>query len=723
MTKPSPVLGNLTSTNYSSILQRVTPLLPSILQQPTRSLTYFGVRSGKRKSVKAVPKRFMRLHCGLWIRKKAGYKKKLWKKMAARKKRLREVVLCNKTQSKLLDKMTTSFWKRRNWLFNPDSERQETAHLLGEENTCWCHSRAESVRYLSGSTRPQEAAGNEDLIVPKKKTWDKTAVLQALAYTVNHDPTAPQYMFQDDPFLIPKTSSEFRIYSLSKESGRNAAKYIFKNYPNLFLKDIAEPHIPCLMPESLQPQIEEVSEEALSERILLRRVKDSVDLFDQLLQGGTTPSIETTNKLLDLLCFYGDREPDQVEQSQSDESENGIELKKRPGPFRKNEVLPSWRQNNNAERIFNLMSERNAHTFCTMIRGMVKYGASSKAFDVYTDLLNNRMTADVHTFNALILAAPELKDKYNEKLDLVMELLKHMVSQKVQPNLLTFNCVLNSLRKCGSMAKGPALQTLNEMKALNVEPSLATFYHLMGIFYKPAAISRGQVDILAEILHEVEGKSFTAQDPDDVYFFSSAMRVCLDLKDVELAYKLHGFLETGDNWKLIGDQSMQSAYYGRFFNLICLMEHIDVILKWYRELIPSRYFPNHRAMMDVLQALEMESRLDLLPQIWKDIKQLGHSNRQELVEELLSLMARNVHLPELQTAFVETAVDIKSVYDTPGRIRVVLEWSAGALGNVTLLLARAGRLEEAWNVFRLFKTHNRVPRYVTDKLVCHRILY
>ncbi|KAL4694149.1 hypothetical protein H8959_013414 [Pygathrix nigripes] len=45
----------------------------------------------------------------------AGYKKKLWKKTPARKKRLREFVFCNKTQSKLLDKMTTSFWKRRNW--------------------------------------------------------------------------------------------------------------------------------------------------------------------------------------------------------------------------------------------------------------------------------------------------------------------------------------------------------------------------------------------------------------------------------------------------------------------------------------------------------------------------------------------------------------------------------------------------------------------------------
>ncbi|PKU48666.1 hypothetical protein llap_990 [Limosa lapponica baueri] len=47
--------------------------------------------------------------------KRAGYKKKLWKKSAAQKKRLRELVLCTRTQCKLLDKMTTSFWKRRNW--------------------------------------------------------------------------------------------------------------------------------------------------------------------------------------------------------------------------------------------------------------------------------------------------------------------------------------------------------------------------------------------------------------------------------------------------------------------------------------------------------------------------------------------------------------------------------------------------------------------------------
>ncbi|XP_028994792.1 39S ribosomal protein L35, mitochondrial [Betta splendens] len=128
--QPSPLSGSVTAavrapawaaarhTPRYNVLHRAWALLPTVTQQPSRSLTYYSVKKGKRKSVKSVTERFMRLHCGLWIRRKAGYKKKLWKKKPARRKRLREHVFCNKTQSKLLDKMTTSFWKRRNWFVN-----------------------------------------------------------------------------------------------------------------------------------------------------------------------------------------------------------------------------------------------------------------------------------------------------------------------------------------------------------------------------------------------------------------------------------------------------------------------------------------------------------------------------------------------------------------------------------------------------------------------------
>ncbi|XP_074548716.1 large ribosomal subunit protein bL35m [Halichoeres trimaculatus] len=111
----APLRAAVCHTPRYNILQRVSSLVPSLTQQPSRSLTYYSVKKAKRKSVKSVTQRFMRLHCGLWIRRKAGYKKKLWKKKPARRKRLREHVFCNKSQCKLLDKMTTSFWKRRNW--------------------------------------------------------------------------------------------------------------------------------------------------------------------------------------------------------------------------------------------------------------------------------------------------------------------------------------------------------------------------------------------------------------------------------------------------------------------------------------------------------------------------------------------------------------------------------------------------------------------------------
>nr|XP_004661558.2 39S ribosomal protein L35, mitochondrial-like [Jaculus jaculus] len=105
---------NLTHHHSTTILNRVAPLVPSVLKLPVRTVTYFSSQKGKRKTVKAVVCRFLQLHSGLWLQRKAGNKKKLRKKSTARKKRLRELVFCNKAQSKLLDKMTTSFWKRRN---------------------------------------------------------------------------------------------------------------------------------------------------------------------------------------------------------------------------------------------------------------------------------------------------------------------------------------------------------------------------------------------------------------------------------------------------------------------------------------------------------------------------------------------------------------------------------------------------------------------------------
>ncbi|KFV01236.1 hypothetical protein N339_03208, partial [Pterocles gutturalis] len=564
----------------------------------------------------------------------------------------------------------------------------------------------------------------EEIVLPRRKTWDKLAVLQTLASTVNRDPTAAHYMFQDDPFLMPRNAANARLFALSMESGRNAAKYIIKQFPEYFDKILAEPNVPCLMPEMLTPQIEGVSEEALKERIHLRRVKESVDLFDQLIQASTPVSLETTNSLLDLLCFYGDGEstPEKEEEEKDELEEPGVKASEQKAPKRQSQrglqssgsrwsLFIDSRENNNAERIFKIMPERNAHSYCTMIRGMVKHGAFAKAYDMYIDLLNERHKADVHTFNALITAAPYLKERFLERWELAKDFLNHMAQQEVQPNLLTFNALLKTLRQCGGIGKSMSISVIKEMEALDIEPSLATYDHLLSIFYRGVEIRPS--GIISDVLDDVEKRSFTPQDPDDARFFATAMEVCCDLKDIKLAYRLNKAMEKGDNWKFM-DMDRSNAYWSKFFSLLCMMEQIEVVLKWYKEMSPSVFYPTPKNILDLLQALDAANHLEVIPSVWEDMKQLGFNRRPELLEELLSLMSRDQHPEEVQLAFAKCAEDIKAGYEQTGREQAPLEWTGSALGCVALLFSRVGRTQDAWNLLEHFQQINRIP---TDKVM------
>ncbi|XP_065747206.1 small ribosomal subunit protein mS39 isoform X1 [Phocoena phocoena] len=580
--------------------------------------------------------------------------------------------------------------------------------------------RDPSSRFYSGSAAIPEvegagATGTEEVVIPKKKTWDKVAVLQALASTVHRDATAAPYAFQDDPYLIPTSSMESHSFLLAKKSGENAAKFIINSYPKYFQKDIAEPHIPCFMPEYFEPQIEDISEAALQERIKLRKVKASVDMFDQLLQAGTTVSLETTNSLLDLLCYYGNQEPSTnynfQQREQAEELEEATEgSNEKPKKKAGHQLGVTWRAKNNAERIFALMPEKNAHSYCTMIRGMVKHRAPMQALNLYTELLNNRLRADVHTFNSLIEATAFVaNERLEEKWNNILDLLKQMVAQNVKPNLQTFNTILKCLRRFHAIGKLPALQTLREMKAIGIEPSLATYHYIIQLFYQHENPSKGSSLIIYDIMNELTGKKFSPKDPDDDMFFQSAMRVCSSLRDLELAYQVHDLLNTGDNRKFIGPDHRRNFYYSKFFGLLCLMEQIDVTLKWYKDLIPSVFFPHSQTLIDLLQALDVANRLELIPQIWKDSKEYGHTFRRDLKEEILMLMARDRHPPELQVAFADCAADIKSTYESQDARQTAPSWLASSLNHIAVLFLRAGRTQEAWKMLGLFRKHNKIP--------------
>uniref|UniRef100_A0A663NEW8 Small ribosomal subunit protein mS39 n=1 Tax=Athene cunicularia TaxID=194338 RepID=A0A663NEW8_ATHCN len=459
-------------------------------------------------------------------------------------------------------------------------------------------------------------------------------------------------------FLIPMQ----RLYSLSKESGKNAAKYIIKQFPQYFDKTFAEPNVPCLMPEILTPQIEGLSEEALKERIHLRRVKDSVDLFDQLVQAGTPVSLETTNSLLDLLCFYGDGES-------TPENEEKKEDLEEPG-------------NNNAERIFKIMPERNAHSYCTMIRGMVKHGASAKAYDMYIDLLNER-----HKGKCLLVF--HFWSFNTKDLGILFKVfLNHMAQQEVQPNLLTFNALLKTLRRCGGIGKSMSLLAIKEMEALDIGKRIRMVIiflcHLQNSIVKSSVANNTVIPSCREFAFARE------------------------LRNKDLAYRLNKAMEKGDNWKFL-DMDRLNAYWSKFFTLLCMMEQIDVVLKWYKEMSTSAFYPTPKNILDLLQALDAANHLEMIPSVWEDMKQLGFSRRHDLLEDLLSLMSREQHPHEIQLAFAKCAEDIKAAFEQTGRDQALLEWTSLELGSLAVLFSRAGRTQDAWNMIERLQQINRIP--------------
>uniref|UniRef100_A0A8C0KTR7 Small ribosomal subunit protein mS39 n=1 Tax=Canis lupus dingo TaxID=286419 RepID=A0A8C0KTR7_CANLU len=535
--------------------------------------------------------------------------------------------------------------------------RGQRASPCGQIPCCRFYSGSATLPKVEGTN----ITGIEEVVIPRKKTWDKVAVLQALASTVSRDPTAAPYAFQDDPYLIPASSMESRLFLLAKKSGENAAKFIINLHPKYFQKDIAEPHIPCLMPEYFEPQIEDISEAALKERIKLKKVKASVDMFDQLLQAGTTVSLETSNSLLDLLCYYGDREPS---------TDN------------------HFQQSGKSEEL---------------------HRALVQALNLYAELLNNRLKADVYTFNALIEAtALNMNEKSEDKWNNILELLKQMAAQKVKPNLQTFNTILKCLRRFQAFGRLPALQTFREMKAIGIG-EYGTTDKTSLLSHSAENPSKGSSRIIYDIMNEITGQKFTPKDPDDDMFFQSAMRVCSFLRDLELAYQVHGLLNTGDNWKFIGPDHRRNFYYSKFFSLLCLMEQIDVTLKWYKDLVPSVFFPRSQTLIDLLQALDVANRLEVIPQIWKDSKEYGHTFRSDLKEEILMLMARDQHPPELQVAFADCAADIKSTYESQDARQTAPDWPANSLNCIAVLFLRAGRTQEAWKMLGLFRKHNKIP--------------
>ncbi|XP_076332444.1 small ribosomal subunit protein mS39 [Tachypleus tridentatus] len=540
----------------------------------------------------------------------------------------------------------------------------------------------------------------EEIVIPKRIPRGPTDILKALAATVGKDFTGPHYKYHDDPYFIPASNVAKRSFALSKESGRKAARYFLEKYPDSFKNNPAEPNIKAFMPAEKVADDSEISEDVLRDYIYKVEVQNAITVYKKIKEKNVTLSHETEQFLLELLCFFN------CEESSGDEFSEERWFKKLSG----RETRKTWKDNGLAEQLFASMEKKDSRAYCALLKGRAKYFDVAKAYDLYKKMQEKQIPANTETYNSLLALVPFLREKSDSRWTLVLEFLENMKRESLLPNIGTFNAVLEVLSKFGlwHSAKPLALKVIAEMKQLNIEPSLGSYYYLLTIFCRNSGPTSS---ILIDIMQYIEDKDLEIRHPKDVFFFVTAMDVCHNhLLDKELAYRIHALLEKGDNYCLIGDSFRESIYYQHFFKLLCKTENIDVFLEFYNKCVPHIYTPEPSVMLDIIETVDLHGALNYIPQLWSDIIVFNHALLEQIVTLILSTIARGTEDLELQKQFAVIAWDIKKRIDSQHpRMRSQIQWTGQMLGDVMMVCLNAGDMDKAWEVMlKLDKEQDRI---------------
>lgn len=471
-----------------------------------------------------------------------------------------------------------------------------------------------------------------------------------------------------------------------------------------------DPPIEDFIPKKVFTEDSVVEVKDLSSLIEDADVTDAILVYRLLQKSNAEIPAELKQSFFELICFFNCEEP---------MDEDLLEERWFKATEGKDRFRKTWRDHDLAEQMFADIEPKDSKAFSTIIRGMCKHYQVEKAWAFFNDASARNIELDVECFNAVINVSSFLKESTEMRYELILELLSHMRTSKVEPNLGTLNACMASISVMGGRSGGGnpreyALQILSEFKTIGVEPSLATWFFVLQTFCK----DRGPVShVLIDILNQIEGKAFTIQDPRDTFFFVKAMDVCRNhVHDKNLAKRVDNLLHFADNYNLIGDSFRETTYYRHYFSLLVETEPLDTFLEFYHKLVPNIYIPEPFVMQNILQAIETSGSIEHIPQMWTHMVMFDQSTREDLLDQLTRIMILNKPNPSvpqhqnLEVRFAAIAYDmfirIEDRNENLLRSKPVV-WTGRLLGDITTLLCRVDEVEKANEVFNKLSTEQQ----------------
>lgn len=523
--------------------------------------------------------------------------------------------------------------------------------------------------------------------IPRRIKRGPTDILCALERTIPKDSMNHNYLYHDDPFLLPQTKVDYRNYALSYEAGKKAAMWIHREHADLFPTHLSEPEIKAFKPVTKYTDKSQVSNEILSQSIAEYRVSDAIDIYSLL---GTSTSNETKQELLELLCFYNNESMSLID-SPSERF------------FTRPDVKPVWQITPLIQELYESLIQdpsTAAAAYNTMICGLAKYLRAEEAIKLYHECKEKDIPLNVTTYNYILALLPEIYGKKSTaKIDFMYDLLRSMNVKGVKPNVRTLNSALKAVMLFDS--KDIIKQLITEFKRMDIKFSLATYYYILFVYTQKDDVNS---NYLKDILRMIQNKSFSIQDPDDGQFFVHAMYLANHYFDRVAGDMIHSLLLTGENQKFISSALLENMYYNSYLSLLLSTSPIDEYFEIYGELVPRVYVPKKgliKKMIDELNRNTNEIKTKHLPKLWTDLNTYC-VQEMPLKLSVINMMKTVVSSTDSKTSFADAAWDcwkrIKSELEEKLQNQAPIE--TAILGSIALILLRGDRVEESIEVLK-----------------------
>lgn len=455
------------------------------------------------------------------------------------------------------------------------------------------------------------------LKIPSRIERGPTDILKALASTVKHVPGIPEISLQDDPYLLPIRPNDRRLYLLSKLNGIKTAKYILNKNPELFFRDDAEPKVDAFLPrEEFNPDMD-LGEDDIIWCIENNDAPNGVIAYKSLLEKGITINDDTLLKFFELLCYT---------------NEEGLidlidyERTRFLPDSEENLVKQTWKNTGLASKIFNQIKVDldPPRVYSAMIAGLSKYNEHNTAKEIFEEYRESHPDKGLYTmaYSGLLDSIRRAYSSVSTAYQALDEIVGHMERNLVKPDLLVFNSIMKTYRSFNvdDNTVQKALCLLNDMKTLNIEPSLFTYANFINILFRYKG-GRVYGDLVDTILAEIESSDSILQikDERDPAFLQTSMNVfVMYANSLKLAKRLHKIYLKEPN--LFPNHRAKIRYLNTYFKLMVTTDSIENSLKFYRDYVPSAFLPSPDTYEALAEALDLyQVSEDIIKSIGKDI--------------------------------------------------------------------------------------------------------